>query len=146
MLYTPLCAPVVAALRADKKLFLERHAHAGPQQAGEFRIEPVPADAVGQIGVVALRGAEQRQVGAARVAEYASPHEGQEALIAGLQPPDDTTALEPSLELIERFKPDLEPVVKDLEGNATFLSNQKLRQTVGWEHRTSWREHLQEEA
>jgi nucleoside-diphosphate-sugar epimerase len=59
---------------------------------------------------------------------------------------DDTTALEPSQELIERFKPDLLLLVENLEGNATFLSNQKLRQTVGWEHRMSWREHLQKEA
>jgi nucleoside-diphosphate-sugar epimerase len=52
---------------------------------------------------------------------------------------DDTTALEPSRELIARFRPDLLPLVRDLDGHATFLSNQKLRQTVGWEHRTSWR-------
>jgi nucleoside-diphosphate-sugar epimerase len=57
---------------------------------------------------------------------------------------DDTTALEPSRELIAQFQPDLLPLVRDLDGHATFLSNQKLRQTVGWEHRTSWREHLQE--
>jgi UDP-glucose 4-epimerase len=55
---------------------------------------------------------------------------------------DDTTALEPSLELLERFKPELLPLVKELPGHATLLSNQKLRQTVGWEPRTSWREFL----
>lgn len=58
---------------------------------------------------------------------------------------DDTTALEPSRELIERFKPDLLPLLRDIEGHTSLLSNQKLRQTVGWEHRTSWREYLQEE-
>jgi nucleoside-diphosphate-sugar epimerase len=57
---------------------------------------------------------------------------------------DDTTALEPSRELVTRFKPDLLPLVKELEGHASFFSNGKLRQTVGWEHRTSWREHLPE--
>jgi nucleoside-diphosphate-sugar epimerase len=57
---------------------------------------------------------------------------------------DDTTALEPSRELIARFNPDLLPLVRDLDGHASFLSNQKLCQTVGWEHRTSWREYLQE--
>lgn len=57
---------------------------------------------------------------------------------------DDTTALEPSLELLERFRPDLLPLVRDLKGHASFISNQKLRQTVGWEPRTSWREHLRE--
>ena len=55
---------------------------------------------------------------------------------------DDTTSLEPSWELIGRFKPHLLPLVKDLEGHASLFSNRRLRQTVGWEHRTSWREHL----
>jgi nucleoside-diphosphate-sugar epimerase len=57
---------------------------------------------------------------------------------------DDTTALEPSRELIARFNPDLLPLVEDLEGHASFLSNRKLCQAVGWQHRTSWRDHLQE--
>ena len=57
---------------------------------------------------------------------------------------DDTTLLEPSRELIERFRPDLLPLVRDLEGHASFLSNKRLRETVGWEPRTSWREHLPE--
>jgi nucleoside-diphosphate-sugar epimerase len=55
---------------------------------------------------------------------------------------DDTTALEPSRELIARLKPDLLPLVKDLKGHASFLSNRKLCQAVGWQHRTSWREYL----
>jgi len=55
---------------------------------------------------------------------------------------DDTTALEPSRELLERFNPALLPLVKDLKGQASLLSNRKLRETVGWEHKTSWREHL----
>jgi nucleoside-diphosphate-sugar epimerase len=57
---------------------------------------------------------------------------------------DDTTALEPSGELIERLNPDLLPLVKGLEGHASFLSNHKLRQTVGWEPRTSWRQYVDE--
>jgi len=56
---------------------------------------------------------------------------------------DDTTALEPTRELIERFKPELLPLVTGLEGHASMLSNRKLRQVVGWEPRTSWRKHLQ---
>ena len=59
---------------------------------------------------------------------------------------DDTTALEPSRELIERFKPDLLPLLRNFEGHISLFANQKLRQVVGWEHRTSWREHLREEA
>jgi len=57
---------------------------------------------------------------------------------------DDTCALEPSRELIERFKPDLLPLVRDLEGHASLFSNHRLRRTVGWEPRTSWRKYLQE--
>ena len=55
---------------------------------------------------------------------------------------DDTSVLEPSRELVERFNPKLLPLVRDLEGHASFFSNKKLRQTVGWAPRTSWREGL----
>ena len=58
---------------------------------------------------------------------------------------DDTSVLEPSIELVKKFRPDLLPVVRDLEGHATFLSNKKLRQTVGWAPRTSWRAYLKTE-
>lgn len=57
---------------------------------------------------------------------------------------DDTTALEPSRELVERFRPDLLPLVRDLPGCSSFLSNQRLKDTVGWEHTTSWRVYLSE--
>jgi UDP-glucose 4-epimerase len=57
---------------------------------------------------------------------------------------DDTTALEPSRELVERFKPELLPKVKELSGHASFLCNGRLRRTVGWEHKTSWRAHLKQ--
>lgn len=52
---------------------------------------------------------------------------------------DDTTALEPSLELVQRYRPNLLPVVRTLKGNASFISNKKLKKTVGWKPRTSWR-------
>jgi nucleoside-diphosphate-sugar epimerase len=55
---------------------------------------------------------------------------------------DDTTALEPSLEILEHYKPEYLPLVKDLPGHASFISNKRLRQVVGWEHKTSWRKHL----
>jgi len=55
---------------------------------------------------------------------------------------DDTTALEPSAELLARFKPELLPLVRDLEGHASFLSNQKLRDVVDWAPQTSWRQYL----
>ena len=57
---------------------------------------------------------------------------------------DDTSVLESSRELVARFKPEWLPLVRDLEGNASFLSNRKLREVAGWEHRTSWRETLEE--
>jgi nucleoside-diphosphate-sugar epimerase len=55
---------------------------------------------------------------------------------------DDTDILEPSREIVERFKPEYLPLVKDLPGNASFLSNQRLKQVVGWQHTTSWRQFL----
>ena len=42
-------------------------------------------------------------------------------------------------ELLERFRPDLLPLAKGLEGHASLLSNDKLRRTVGWQPQTSWR-------
>lgn len=58
---------------------------------------------------------------------------------------DDTTALEPTRELVERFHPELLPVIRDLPGHASLLSNRKLREVVGWEPATSWRQYLSEE-
>lgn len=55
---------------------------------------------------------------------------------------DDTTALESTGDLIAQFRPDLKPMAKGLKGHASLLSNQKLRDSVGWEHKTSWRVHL----
>lgn len=55
---------------------------------------------------------------------------------------DDTGALEPSLELVERFRPDLLPLVRELPGHASFHSCKRLKQAAGWSPRTSWREYL----
>jgi nucleoside-diphosphate-sugar epimerase len=55
---------------------------------------------------------------------------------------DDTTALEPTRELVEKFKPELRSATGALEGHASLLSNRKLKQTIGWEHKLSWREFL----
>jgi nucleoside-diphosphate-sugar epimerase len=52
---------------------------------------------------------------------------------------DDTHLLEPSLEVVEKFKPEYLPLVRDLPGHASFLSNKRLQQVVGWQHKTSWR-------
>lgn len=55
---------------------------------------------------------------------------------------DDTSCLEPSQELVERFRPDLLPVVEKLEGHQSFLNCDKLKTAVGWKHKTSWRQYL----
>lgn len=57
---------------------------------------------------------------------------------------DDTTALEPSRTLVEKFNPELLPLAGGLHGHASFLSNQRLRQAVGWEPQTSWRLYLEQ--
>ena len=53
---------------------------------------------------------------------------------------DDTTALEPSLELVERFNSELMPLVKSLKAHQSFINCDKLKSAVGWEHKTSWRD------
>ncbi|MEZ4611948.1 MAG: hypothetical protein R2838_17180 [Caldilineaceae bacterium] len=55
---------------------------------------------------------------------------------------DDTLALEPSREIVARFRPELLPLVHDLADHASFISNQKLKAATGWRHQTSWRETL----
>ncbi len=55
---------------------------------------------------------------------------------------DDTVALEPSLQLVERFKPEFLPKVKSLEGHQSFFNCDKLKNAVGWQHETSWRKYL----
>jgi len=58
---------------------------------------------------------------------------------------DDTSALEPSRELVERLRPDLLPGAGELPGQASFFSNQALKDAVGWEHQTSWRVYREQE-
>ncbi len=53
---------------------------------------------------------------------------------------NDTTALEPSRELVEKFKPELAALAEGMEGHQSFLTNAKLRSATGWEHKTSWRD------
>ena len=55
---------------------------------------------------------------------------------------NDTSALEPSLDLVERYRPDLLPLRHELPGHSTFFSNAALQRAAGWQHRTSWREYL----
>lgn len=52
----------------------------------------------------------------------------------------DTAALEPSVELVERFQPALLPLLRDLPGHASFHSCRKLEQATGWAARMTWRD------
>ena len=54
----------------------------------------------------------------------------------------DTSILEPSREVIARFRPDLLPVLRDMEGHRAFFSTAKAKEAVGWVPTTSWRECL----
>jgi hypothetical protein len=40
---------------------------------------------------------------------------------------------------VERFNPELLPLAEKMTGHQSFLSNEKLKKAVGWEHKTSWR-------
>lgn len=53
---------------------------------------------------------------------------------------DDTTCLEPSHELVERFNPALLPLADKINGHQAFLNCDKLKNAVGWRHETSWRD------
>jgi nucleoside-diphosphate-sugar epimerase len=53
---------------------------------------------------------------------------------------DDTSALEPSQELVERFKPEFLPKVRTLRGHQSFINCDKLKNAVGWQHETLWRQ------
>ena len=54
----------------------------------------------------------------------------------------DSTLLEPSLEVVGRYRPDLLPLVRGLDGHQAFFSVAKARSALGWVPRRSWREHL----
>lgn len=58
---------------------------------------------------------------------------------------EDTTALEPSLELVKRFRPELLSVVDQLIGHQSFFNCDKIKKIVGWQHKTSWRRYLTDE-
>ena len=56
---------------------------------------------------------------------------------------DDSLALEPTMILINKFRPDLLDVIREpLPGHASFFSNKKIKSAVGWECHITWREFL----
>jgi len=54
----------------------------------------------------------------------------------------DTEALEPTMELIERFRPELLPVTQGLTGYDALFSNAHVEEMLGWLPNRSWREYL----
>jgi nucleoside-diphosphate-sugar epimerase len=54
----------------------------------------------------------------------------------------DTTALEPTRELIERFRPDLLPLADKLAGHAAFITTARAEHELGWRSARTWREYL----
>jgi nucleoside-diphosphate-sugar epimerase len=56
---------------------------------------------------------------------------------------DDSLALEPTMDLIKKFRPDLLDKIREpLNGNAAFFSNKKIKTAVGWQNKLTWREFL----
>jgi len=56
---------------------------------------------------------------------------------------DDSLALEPTMELIEKFCPEILPrMTRMLPGHAPFISNQKLKDITGYSPKLTWREFL----
>ena len=53
---------------------------------------------------------------------------------------DDTTLIEPTLDVIRKFRPDLIPLLRDpLDGHSTLFSNRRLKAVVGWKPEKTWR-------
>ena len=53
---------------------------------------------------------------------------------------DDTDILEPTMDIIRAYKPDLVHVIREpLEGHASLFSNKRLKAVVGWRPEKSWR-------
>jgi nucleoside-diphosphate-sugar epimerase len=54
----------------------------------------------------------------------------------------DALALEPSLELIDKFRPNLLPLVREMSGHQAFFSTAKATRMLGWAPKHSWRDYL----
>lgn len=55
---------------------------------------------------------------------------------------NDTSTLELSREIVERFNPGAAPLAAGMSGHQSFFSSTKLQQAIGWQHQTSWRTFL----
>jgi nucleoside-diphosphate-sugar epimerase len=53
---------------------------------------------------------------------------------------DDTTLIEPTMDILRKYRSDLIPIIREpLNGHATLLSNKRLKAVVGWKPQKSWR-------
>ena len=53
---------------------------------------------------------------------------------------DDTSLLEPTIDVVRKFRPDLIPLIRSpLDGHETLFSNLRLKAVVGWQPKMSWR-------
>lgn len=52
---------------------------------------------------------------------------------------NDSSALEPTAELVEQYQPALRSFAEGLEGHASLISSQKLQDAVGWRPIHTWR-------
>jgi nucleoside-diphosphate-sugar epimerase len=56
---------------------------------------------------------------------------------------DDALALEPLAELLPRLAPDLAPLAVNIQGNASMVSAERIKQRLGWSPRYSWRDFVE---
>lgn len=54
----------------------------------------------------------------------------------------DTTLLEPTRDVIARFRPDLLPLTEGVEGHQALFSTAKAQDLLGWGPKASWRDYL----
>ncbi len=54
----------------------------------------------------------------------------------------DSTLLEPSLEIIGKYRPDLLPVSQAMTGHRAFFSIEHAQKVLGWTPKHSWRDYL----
>jgi len=54
----------------------------------------------------------------------------------------DSSLLEPTMEVIERFRPELAPLCRGISGHDALFSPKKAQRVLGWEQSMSWREFL----
>jgi len=53
---------------------------------------------------------------------------------------DDTIAFQPTMDLINKHRPDLIPLIREpLPGHTSFFTSKRLKEAVGWSPKESWR-------